>query len=77
MIGSIGPQELVLLALQLAVVHPLLPAHDRDQGQIPHTADAVPIAQRLEVGAVETVLPLAEPQTPFIGVMTTVVSSQT
>lgn len=59
---------MALLALQLAVLPPLLPAHDRAQGPLPHTADAVPTEQRLEVGAVETVVPLADQHTQLIGV---------
>ncbi|MCB2050565.1 MAG: hypothetical protein KDE63_03960 [Novosphingobium sp.] len=42
-----------------------LPLQLQFHGPVPDTADAVPVEQRLEVGALETVVPLAEPQTPL------------
>jgi hypothetical protein len=54
---------------------PLVPAHVHDHGPVapPDTADAGPdVAQRLDPdGAVAVVVPLAVPQTPGAGGMTT------
>ena len=58
----------VLCALQLAVVPPFDPAQDQVQGPDPPTALAVPVEQRLVVGAVETVVLFDEPQTPLTAV---------
>jgi hypothetical protein len=55
----------VLLAEQLAVVPPFDPVHDHDQGPLPVIAVAVPVEQKLPLGAVETVVPLAVPQVPL------------
>ena len=52
-------------AEQLAVVPPLLPAHDQFHGPLPVTAEAAPIVQSPVLGAVLTALPLAVPQEPF------------
>lgn len=52
-------------AEQLASVPPPEPVQDHIQGPEPPTEVAAPIAQRLAVGAEETVLPLAEPHAPF------------
>jgi len=54
-------------AEQLAVVPPLEPAHDQSQGPVPVTDEAVPVLQRLVVGADSSVAPLNVPQTPFTG----------
>ena len=64
---------LVREALHCAVVPPFRPAHDHVHGPFPETLDAVPALQRFVVGAVETVVPFAEPQTPFVGVVVVVV----
>ena len=45
----------VFEALQLAVVPPLDPAQVQVQGPEPETVEAVPVEQRLVVGALETV----------------------
>src|ERR1700722_4159208 len=58
----------VLLAEQLAVVPPLAPAQLHDHGPEPETDEAEPVVQRLVVGAVETVVPFADPQAPLVGV---------
>ena len=50
---------------QLAVVPPLLPVQLQVHGPVPATAVAVPVAQRLVVGATFDVVPLADPQVPF------------
>jgi len=52
-------------AEQLAVAPPLLPAQDQFQGPLPVTAEAVPLVQSPELGAVLAALPLAVPQEPF------------
>ena len=49
-----------------AVEPPLEPVHDQDQGPEPETEEAEPAEQRLLVGADETLVPLAEPQEPFV-----------
>jgi len=54
-----------MLAEQLAEVPPLLPAHVQPHGPVPVMVDAVPMVQRLLVGAIVTVVLLAVPQTPF------------
>jgi hypothetical protein len=48
-----------------AVVPPLLPAHVQLQGPMPTTYEAVPLVQRLVLGALVTLLLFAEPQTPI------------
>jgi len=48
-----------------AVVPPLVPRHCQVHGPLPDTVVAVPVEQRLAVGLVETVVPFAEPHTPF------------
>ena len=65
MVG-VGTSVTLLCALQLAVVPPFDPAQDQVQGPDPPTALAVPVEQRLVVGAVETVVLLDEPQVPLI-----------
>lgn len=47
-----------MLALQVAVVPPLLPVHVQPQGPVPVMAVAAPVVQKLIVGAVVNVLPL-------------------
>jgi hypothetical protein len=42
-------------AEQLAVVPPLLPAHDQVQGPVPETDEAAPTEQRFVVGAAVSV----------------------
>jgi hypothetical protein len=59
------PDELETEALQLAVEPPLLPAQLHFHGPLPLTADAVPAAQRLAVGALVSVAPLEEPHLPL------------
>ena len=56
----------VLDAEHDAFVPPLVPAHDHVHGPLPDTVLAVPAVQRLLVGALATVVPLAEPQVPLI-----------
>src|SRR6185437_2664227 len=63
-----GVADAVLVAEQVAVVPPLLPAQVHDHGPVPLTADAVPALQRLAVGAVLKLPPFEEPQTPLTGV---------
>jgi len=43
--------------------------HDHDQGPDPEIPEYTPDVQKLEVGAVERVWPLEEPQEPLMGVM--------
>ena len=50
------------------VAPPLEPAHCHVQGPEPITLEAVPVEQRLLVGAICMVNPLAAPQTPLIAV---------
>ena len=58
-----------LVAEQVAVVPPLLPAQVQLQGlPVPVTVEAVPVVQRLVVGAMVTVLLLLAPQAPLVGV---------
>ena len=52
------------MAEQLALLPPLLPLQDQVQGPEPPTVDAVPLAQRFDVGFDATVVPFAEPQEP-------------
>ena len=47
---------------------PLTPLHGHVHGPFPDTVPAVPAVQRLVVGAVEKLPPLADPHTPSIGV---------
>jgi hypothetical protein len=49
-----------------------LPAHVQFQGPLPETLEAVPVVQRLEDGALETVVPFAVPHVPFTFVPVTV-----
>ena len=58
----------VLLAEHCAVVPPLLPVQFHVHGPVPLTAEAVPVEQRLVVGMLPTVIPLALPQAPLTGV---------
>ena len=64
-----GPQTPLigadLGALQGALVPPPLPLQVQVQGPEPDTAVAVPTLQRLTVGMVQTLTPLAEPQAPL------------
>jgi hypothetical protein len=48
-----------------AFVPPLLPAQPHDHGPVPVRAEAVPVVQRPDAGAVLTVVPLAAPHAPF------------
>jgi hypothetical protein len=57
-----------MLALQLAVVPPLLPLQLQFHGPDPARVVAVPEVQKFAVGAAENVLPLLTPHTPLIGV---------
>jgi hypothetical protein len=54
-----------LLALQEALLPPLVPLHSQYQPPSSLTEVAIPALQRLVVGLVENVCPLAEPQAPF------------
>ena len=62
------PLTLLTAAEHEALVPPLLPAQLHDQGPLPATVEAEPVEQRLVVGAVLTVVPLAVPQVPFTAV---------
>ena len=53
-------------ALHEAVSPPLEPAQVQVHGPVPLSVEAVPAEQRLAVGAVVSVLPLAEPHTPSV-----------
>ena len=56
------------MAVQVGdVVPPFVPAQVQLQGPLPVILDAVPVAQRLLVGVVETVTLLALPQVPLTG----------
>jgi hypothetical protein len=55
----------VLLALQFGLTPPYSPLHVQFHGPVPATAVGVPELQRLVVGTVATVVPLALPQDPF------------
>lgn len=63
---SAGPVVPVLNAVQLAEVPVPIGLQVHVHGPDPETAVAVPVAQRLVVGAVETVVPFAEPQVPLV-----------
>ena len=63
-----GGVTTVLFAEQVAVVPLLEPAQDQVKGPVPLTDEVEPVVQRLVVGAVETVVPFADPQAPLIGV---------
>jgi hypothetical protein len=54
-----------MLAVQVAVEPPLLPAQVQLQGPLPVTEVAAPVEQRLVDGAVAKVPPLLLPQTPL------------
>ena len=56
----------LLLDEQLAVVPPPWPVHDHVYGPAPETAVGEPAAQRLVLGAVEVLPPLAAPQLPLM-----------
>ncbi len=55
----------LIAAEQAAEVPPLLPAQPQLQGPEPDTEEAVPAAQRLVVGAAESLVPFELPQDPF------------
>lgn len=57
-----------MLAAQLALLPPFLPAQLQVHGPLPLTPLAVPVLHKLVVGAVVKVLPLALPQTPLTGI---------
>ncbi len=56
-----------MFAEQLAVVPPFDPVQLHVHGPVPLTAVAVPVLQRLVVGAEANVPPFDEPHTPLIG----------
>jgi hypothetical protein len=56
----------VLLAEQIALLPPLVPAQIQPQGPVPLMAEAVPVEHRPVVGAVATVVPFAGPHTPLV-----------
>src|SRR5882757_9199864 len=66
--SGVGGVTTVLFAEQVAVVPLLEPAQDQVKGPVPLTDEVEPVVQRLVVGAVETVVPFADPQAPLIGV---------
>src|SRR5208283_4248623 len=53
------------LAEQLAVDPPLDPAQDQFHGPVPVSAEAVPVLQRFELGAVVKPCPFDEPHAPL------------
>jgi hypothetical protein len=63
-----GCAEATFVAEQVAVVPPLLPSQLHDHGPLPLTAVAVPVVQRLAVGALLSLPPFEEPQAPFTAV---------
>jgi hypothetical protein len=66
--GPPGPER---GAEQLAPLPPLTPAHVQVQGPLPVTIDGVPAVHSCPVGAVEAAAPLALPQAPFCGCVST------
>jgi hypothetical protein len=64
--GAGGAAEFKIVALHIAVVPPLIPAHVQLHGPLPVKAEVVPAEQRFAVGATVRVLPLLLPQVPFI-----------
>ncbi len=65
-----GPQTPFIgigLALQFAVVPPLIQAHDQVHGPVPDTADGAPTLQSHVEGVEATLLPFVGPHTPFTG----------
>ena len=52
-------------AEQVAVVPPPLPAQLHDHGPLPLTVDAVPVVQRLAVGALVRLPPFEDPHAPL------------
>ena len=62
-----GELAVLRLALQEALVPPLLPLQVQVQGPEPETALAVPALHKFVVGAEEKEEPLAESQAPLIG----------
>jgi hypothetical protein len=63
-----GCAEAVFFAEQVAVVPPLLPPQLHDHGPLPLTADAVPVPQRLALGALLSLPPFEEPHAPLTAV---------
>ena len=65
------PQEplVMRLAEQLAVVPLYWPVQLQVQGPEPETEEAVPMAQRLELGIELKLAPFEDPQEPFIGII--------
>jgi len=63
-----GVAEATFFAEQVAVVPPSLPAQLHDHGPLPLTADAVPVLQRLAVGALLRLPPFEEPHAPLTAV---------
>ena len=63
-----GCAEATLVAEQVAVVPPPLPAQLHDHGPLPLTADAVPVLQRLAVGALARLPPFEAPHAPLTAV---------
>lgn len=57
-----------MFAKQLAFVPPLLPLQLQLQGPVPVAAVAVPVVQKLVVGAIVKAPPLLVPQAPITGV---------
>ena len=58
-------------AVHCAVVPPPAPAQLQVNGPLPVTSDASPVVQRLPVGMLVTLVPLAEPQAPLIATIMT------
>ncbi len=67
---------IVFCAEHWAVVPPFEPVQLQAKGPEPVTLDEVPVVQRLEVGAVDTVVPLDEPQAPFTAVAVTILLAE-
>lgn len=60
--------NVAILALQLAVVPPLLPAHAQLHGPLPVIELAVPVVQKFAAGKFAKVPLLLAPQAPLTGV---------
>jgi hypothetical protein len=63
-VGSTGAE--LRYAVHIEGVPPFVPSHVQYQGPVPVVVDAVPVLQRLVVGAVVTVVKLAAPQVPLV-----------
>ena len=60
-----GCAATALVAEQVAVVPPPLPAQLHDQGPLPLTVEAAPVVQRFAVGALARLSPFEDPHAPL------------